>query len=409
MEIRPILSALLRNKTGGLLVAIQVALSLAILANALYVVQQRLTVMQRPSGVASEADVFYITSEPVTMASHVQQMAHQRREAATLRGLDGVLAVAKVNQAPLSRSGWAMGFATDRRQADTLFTGSIYSTPDSLVNAWGLRLVAGRDFTADDVLEDDPEVNDAIPRTIMITRAAAGKAWPGTSAIGKELFQGTGEDARAARVVGVVERLQSTAAQLGEKGELSVIMPMRSSGPRSMYTVRAAPGQRERVMRDAASALQRIAPTPAIITSRTMDEMRDKRYRDDRALAWTLVAVSALLLVVTASGIVGIASLWVTQRRKQIGVRRALGARRIDILRYFLTENVLITSAGVVAGVLLGLALNLLLVSQLEMSRLPPAYLAAGAALFWALGIGAVYGPAWRAASISPATATRGV
>jgi putative ABC transport system permease protein len=117
--------------------------------------------------------------------------------------------------------------------------------------------------------------------------------------------------------------------------------------------------------------------------------------------------VSALLLLITASGIVGMASLWVTQRRKQIGVRRALGARRVDILRYFITENILITSVGVTAGVLLALGLNQLLVSKLEMARLPAGYMLAGAAVFWALGIIAVYGPAWRAASISPAMATR--
>ena len=52
-----------------------------------------------------------------------------------------------------------------------------------------------------------------------------------------------------------------------------------------------------------------------------------------------LIAVSALLLLVTASGIVGMASLRVAQRRKQIGVRRALGARWLDILRYFVVEN----------------------------------------------------------------------
>lgn len=67
----------------------------------------------------------------------------------------------------------------------------------------------------------------------------------------------------------------------------------------------------------------------------------------------------------------------------------------------------MITCAGVVGGVLLGIGLNQLLVSQLEMERLPLAYLVAGAVVFWALGIIAVYGPAWRAASISPATATR--
>lgn len=67
----------------------------------------------------------------------------------------------------------------------------------------------------------------------------------------------------------------------------------------------------------------------------------------------------------------------------------------------------MITSVGVAAGVLLALGLNQLLVSQLEMARLPLPYLLGGAAVFWLLGLGAVYGPAWRAASISPATATR--
>jgi putative ABC transport system permease protein len=67
----------------------------------------------------------------------------------------------------------------------------------------------------------------------------------------------------------------------------------------------------------------------------------------------------------------------------------------------------MITSAGVAAGVLLALALNQLLVSQLEMARLPAAYLLVGAGVFWALGVLAVYGPAWRAATISPALATR--
>ena len=120
-----------------------------------------------------------------------------------------------------------------------------------------------------------------------------------------------------------------------------------------------------------------------------------------------LITVSVLLLLVTCSGIVGMASLWVTQRRKQIGVRRALGARKIDILRYFIMENFMITSAGVFGGVMLGLSLNHLLVTRLEMARLPATYLVGGAAVFWALGILAAYGPAWRAASISPATATR--
>src|SRR3546814_5636803 len=100
-------------------------------------------------------------------------------------------------------------------------------------------------------------------------------------------------------------------------------------------------------------------------------------------------------------------SLWVNQRRKQIGVRRALGARRSDILRYFITENVLISSLGIASGTLLALALNQLLVSQFELSRLPLPHLLVGMAVLWALGIGAVYGAARRADRVAPATATR--
>ncbi|MFA6985810.1 MAG: FtsX-like permease family protein, partial [Arenimonas sp.] len=143
------------------------------------------------------------------------------------------------------------------------------------------------------------------------------------------------------------------------------------------------------------------------VNNKSLEEDRDDIYRDDRALAWMLITVTVLLLLVTASGIVGMATLWVNQRRKQIGVRRALGARRFDILRYFITENLVITSGGIVAGLLLAVALNQLLVSQLELTKLPIGYLAVGSLVLWLIGVLAVYGPAWRASSISPAIATR--
>jgi putative ABC transport system permease protein len=97
----------------------------------------------------------------------------------------------------------------------------------------------------------------------------------------------------------------------------------------------------------------------------------------------------------------------VNQRRKQIGVRRALGARRIDILRLFVTENVLITTAGIVVGCGLALGLNALMMDQLELSKLPLGYLGVGSVALLALGVMAVLGPALRAASVPPAVATR--
>jgi putative ABC transport system permease protein len=408
MEIRPILSALLRSKTGAILVALQVALSMAILANALHIVNERRALAARPSGVDDEHAVFSITVRNLSSDGPEQQLAMQNREIATLRAVPGVLSVANVNQVPLGGSGSNNSVAVDRKQTDESTSSASYTSPDSLVKTWGLKLVEGRDFLPGET-QDINQNSKEVPRVVILTSALANKLWPGQAAVGKTLYFGLGEEAIETRVVGVIERLESPWAPLGERAEYSSIVPARFYGAEASarYAVRADAGQRERVMKEAEAALRKASPTPVIIETNAMDDDRKDRYRADLALSWMLVTVSVLLLLITCSGIVGMASLWVTQRRKQIGVRRALGARRLDILRYFIMENFMITSGGVFGGVLLGVALNQLLVSKLEMARLPLGYLAGGAGLFWLLGVIAVYGPAWRAASISPALATR--
>ncbi|PIG27758.1 putative ABC transport system permease protein [Janthinobacterium sp. 35] len=410
MEIRPILSALMRSKTGAILVAVQVAISLAILANALYIVNVRQAVAARPTGVAAENDIFYVNVQNMDRGGHQRQLAEQKRQAALLRALPGAMSVAQTSQAVLSRSGNITSVSAKRGQATPSAEVSTYFSPDSLLKTYGLQLVEGRDFRPDEVPEIDDDVEDTYPKVLILTRLAAQKIWPGeTSFVGKTLYKGTGDNDPELRVVGIVERLQTQGAQVKPRGEYSALLPARLTGGRDslMYAVRAEPGQRDRLMQEAAQAIRTSTTDRILVRIDTLEQHRQERYRADRGLSWMLITVSTLLLLVTASGIVGIASLWVTQRRKQIGVRRALGARRVDILRYFLTENFMITSVGVAAGVLLALGLNQLLVSQLEMARLPLPYLLGGAAVFWLLGLGAVYGPAWRAASISPATATR--
>ena len=411
MEFRPILSALLRSKTGAILVALQVAISLAILTNALHIVNVRQAVAARSSGIADEGSVFNIRVRHLTELTHEEQLARQQAETAALRAIGGVQAVAFASQSPMSRSGNTTGIAARRDATGQATPTSQYYTADSLVKAWGLKLVEGRDLGPGDLVDVDGNTSpdEQFPKSVLITRALGEKLWPGQASFaGKTLFFGTGEDANSATVVGVIETLQTQGAEVGERGTFAVMVPMRVSFNHTMYTVRAEAGQLERVMKEAEAALRTTSNGRALFRLRKISEDRQDRYRADIALSWMLITVSILLLLITASGIVGMASLWVTQRRKQIGVRRALGARRVDILRYFITENFIITSVGVLAGVLLSIALNQLLVSQLEMSKLPLVYLAVGAAVFWALGVFAVYGPAFRAATISPATATRG-
>ncbi|MBQ5940655.1 ABC transporter permease [Massilia sp. AB1] len=410
MEIRPIFSALLRNKTGPILVALQVALSLGILANALHIVNERREVVARPSGLSDEASTFYFTVRNLNTDGPEQQLATMKREADVLRAVPGVVAVANVTQMPLSRSGSNSSVALDQRQERESAIASQYVSGDSLVKAYGLKIVDGRDFVPSEYVEINENQQRELPKQIVISKPLADKLWPGQSAVGKTMYFGTGEGSQGTQVVGVVERLQSAHAEVGERGDFAVHIPARLYGnPGALYAVRTEPGQRDRVIKDAEEALRKSSATPMILDVKTVEEDRKNRYRGDMALSWMLITVSVLLLLITCSGIVGMASLWVTQRRKQIGVRRALGARKLDILRYFIMENFLITSTGVFGGLLFGVGLNHLMVSKLEMARLPIPYLVGGAIVFWALGILAAYGPAWRAASISPAMATRSV
>jgi putative ABC transport system permease protein len=126
-------------------------------------------------------------------------------------------------------------------------------------------------------------------------------------------------------------------------------------------------------------------------------------------MAGMMVGVIAALLLVTALGIIGLASFWVQQRRRQIGVRRALGATRSDILHYFQTENFLIVTGGIALGMALAFGLNLALMRIYELPRLPLLYLPVGALALWLLGQLAVLGPALRAAAVPPVVATRSV
>ena len=406
MEIRPILSAMLRNKTAPLLIAAQVALTLAIVCNALYIIQDRLATAARPSGT-DEANISEIRFFPHRQINDIRGM--QLRDMEAIRAVPGVVSAAWSNQIPLGRSGWNVGpivTSTDQ-QTSPVSSAAQYFTPDSLIDTFGLKLVEGRDFGPGDYVEVDPEQDRVQPRIAIITKAMARALWPDAdSVLGKPMYLG-GPDNEPTVVIGVVERMQTPWASIGESAEYSLILPVRYLDPFTRYAVRTEPGRHDQVMAEVEKALLAQTSDRVLLGRRTIAEAREGRYAGERLMAGLLIAVTVFLLLITASGIVGMASLWVNQRRKQIGVRRAIGARKHDILRYFLVENVLITTAGIAAGIALAVGLNNFLVSELNLPRLPVAYLGATMAAMWVLGLLAVLGPAWRAAAVPPAIATR--
>ena len=402
MEIRPIIHSMRRSKTGAVLVAAQIALTLAIVCNAVFIVKARLAGANRPSGVV-EDEVFQLLYAEI--GEPTDPLPANERDLRILRAIPGVKHAVEVNSIPLSRSGWGTSITLDPSKPDASVGTAAYFSGGSYVQAFGLELIEGRDFTEADVRIIDPKKGELLPDHAIVSAALAKQLWPTESAVGKTLYHGGGPTARPVRVVGVVKTLISSDGRERPGTYNSIIFPLR--GGRMNYVVRTEPADRARVMAEAEKQLTAADNRRVFVQARTMDEIRERRFRNERGGANLLIAITIGLLLVTASGIVGIASLWVNQRKKQIGVRRALGARRIDIVRYFVTENVIITTVGIVLGIMLALGLNQLLVSKVELARLPLWYVGGGTLAAWALGLLAVLGPAWRAASVPPAIATR--
>ena len=408
--LRPIFSALLRRKTGPLLIALQVALTLAILCNALFIVQQRLQQAAAPSGVP-EDELFLVAV--VTPGYDDTPFDIQRRDEALIRAVPGVLAASWANQMPLRNSGNNSALASERGARQTSGA-AMYRGGEQLLDTLGLKLVQGRGFLPEEVQDIDSRVSRGQPGQIILTQALAQRLFPGVdSVIGRTVFHGNGADDPASTVVGVVEHLVSPWGpaswnQGDPQGESSALLPARNE-ERGMYLVRARPEGQAEVRAAVAKALKQAVPGRIVSERATMAQVRDQRYADDTYLAGLMKVVIGLLLTMTAAGIVGLASLWVTQRRKQIGVRRALGARRGDIVRHFLAENLMITTTGTVLGLSGAVALNQLLTRFTALQPLPISVLATGAVAMLVLGALAVLAPALRAARVPPAEATRSV
>jgi len=404
MEMRPILSAMRRNKFGALLIAMQMAVTLAFLANALTLVEQRIAWSDRPSGL-DEADIFVMQNE---MVDHPGDLAaRQAADMDALRALPGVADAYTTNMYPLEGGGWIETVDLTPEQKTPTAVAAHYMGDEHALSTMGLKLIAGRNFSADEVAN---RTDTDTPRAsgFIISKALAAKVFPGGDALGKTIYV---ENDKPVPIIGIVDRLQGpmtiATGLYSTFAENSVLTPYRLIGESSVYMVRAQPGQRDAVLKSAEARLFSIDGN-RILKSRSMEQVRADAYRGDHGLIVLLSAICTALLIVTAFGIIGLTSYWVAQRRQQIGIRRALGATRQGIVRYFQTENFMIAAAGAAMGIAFAIALNLWMVRSFEMVRMDNSRAIAGAVVILLLGQFAVLWPALRAASIPPALATRG-
>lgn len=407
MELRPILSTLRRHKIPALLLILEIALTCAIVCNAVFLISQRLDRGRMVSGVA-EHELVYV--QVASIGKQPDGKARAQEDLALLRQIPGVTAAALVNQVPFTNSSQNTSVRLDQDQKLPTLDATQYMG-EGLIRTFGARLVAGRDFTADDYLDfDDLRADPSLQSKVglvIITQAMGERLWPDESALGKKIYLGQ----TSVRVIGVVQALIRPSLFMGDDAaQWTMIFPLRmSTATASRYVLRTVPEQREQVLASVARALVKANPHRIVLKKKTLDDVRSDFFRNDRAMAGILVGVIAALLIVTALGIVGLASFWVAQRRRTIGVRRALGATRRNILNYFQTENFLLATIGIALGMVLAYGINLFLMLHYELPRLPAVYFPVGAIVLWLIGQAAVLGPALRAAAVPPVVATRSV
>ena len=400
LQIRPVLAALRSHKTAVLLLVLEIALTMAVLGNLVFIVYGTMQRSHVPTG-ADESRIGLIQSIGVIGDNSNEMLA---TDLAALKGTPGVQDAAYGGPPLWYASTSPLFLDPERSHRATLayeFLGS-----QGLSETLGVRVLEGRNLRLEE-LPDASQWGQIKEIPVLITRALGQQLFPNGNALGQLFYDGN----TAMRVVGVIAHLRGEITGR-TTDDYSVVIQyrvgMQDMGGGFMIRVRDA-AQLPQVLHLAAAALQKVNPGHVQSMLSTMPELRQQYFQSDLAAGRMLVAIMLILLVVTALGVSGLASFWVQQRRRQIGMHRALGAMRGDILHYFQAENFLIVSAGVLLGALSAYALNLFLMRRFEIAHLPASYLAVSAVVLWLLGQLAVLGPALRAASVPPVVATRAV
>ncbi len=406
MDIGPIWRAMLRNKSGFVLIALQIAVTLTIIVNAFGIIQERSTRLARDSGI-DEANTFAFASVLFTEYEREQRKALIDEDLDLIRNVPGVINAVASNSFPLRQGGWSMAVALEPGNQGPESVGTaIYFVDEHGAETFDVDIIDGRNFTPDQVgwsIEND----NTWPAYGIITEALGKEMWPDEtgSYVGKTMFI---NDTDPVNIVGVIAALQAPWPSWTGV-ERTMLVPQKRPSEFVRYIVRTDPGMRDRLMPEIEAMLAASNKDRIIRDMTTMDDVRKLAYVADAALIKILSFVVLLLTIITSLGIVGLASFNVSRRTRQIGIRRALGATKPAIVRYFMIENSIVSAIGLAVGSALAIGLNIVMVEAFSLEPLAWYVIPAGVIALWAVGQLAVAGPARRASDISPAIATRSI
>lgn len=397
----PVLAALRRNPTGALLVIAQIAITLAVLCNAASIVAHAIARIDRPAGFDTRDTFVMIVA---ALSKRLDVASAERADLAYLRGQPDVVAATVTNGRPLAMDGSFTGLARAPGSSGVQVPTSELPLDEQGLRSLGVALVAGRNFRADEVITDPAGGSPRRSAEIIVTESLAKSLFPTGQALGSTVYQGTDP----LTIIGITRDFMGPQDG-GPAYNVFLAAQMSSKSPYYELLVRARPDRRDMVLRDAKRHIAAAHPDAAVAFSQTLTEARRNFDAGSRNIAIFLTAVTALMLAICCLGLFGLASFNVSSRTKQIGVRRAVGARKRDIVVHFVAESALILGAGVGLGSILALAVGQWLSDHYGEPRLDLPYVLAGVVIMCAVGQLAAWQPARRAASVPPSVATRTV
>lgn len=414
MNLGPILRAMKHNRTRVTLLVLEIAMTLAIVTNCVNVILAERTRMKVPSGFDDD-NILWVNALPFTAEFREEAVLNTTVDAdlRRLRAIPNVKSVANSSLRLWEGAASSTSIKPVGTQQVPIGTQISWSTAD-IFDTLGIRITEGRGFVeSDHGVGQQPDT----PRVVVISRSVANALFPDGKTVGKSVVEALDDGAPLGEpmmIVGVFERFFNPFGQNPESwrgvADRAMFLPTRVAGYSYgfRYLIRCEPGTMPAVQAAVEKAL--LAQNPNRVVSFEPTPMKKERwFSANRMAVLVMTGVIIALVFVTALGILGITALSVSERTKQIGTRRALGATRSDILRHFLVENWVTTTAGLVIGVIGTYALNYLLVANITDVKMPWQLVAIGVVVMWLNGLLATLPPALRAARVPPSIATRSV
>src|SRR5215469_8051399 len=240
LDVRPIFSALLRNRTGAVLVALQIAIALAVLTNAVFIAKQRIELVGRPTGI-DDQNMFAM--DIAGFGAHYDFDSSVKEDLAYLRSVSGVVAASPVDHVPLSGGGSSLAFVTrpDQRTGGTYV--NYFEMDEGGLKTLGTHLIQGRNFRPEEI--EPPfgnEHTDAFVHELILTQRAAQALFPKQNAVGKTVYNIEG---RPATVIGVIQDMLGSWPTEPQAPQLVAIFPRLPRYFGLLYLNRTAPGERD--------------------------------------------------------------------------------------------------------------------------------------------------------------------